>query len=291
MRPKDVDQKKKPEPKGALPGTLLRVCWLARVTSPTVIAAPLLWCIFASITPEDFAPWLRIPWSTVLDAEGIKKLDVDLLAENLITPNAVTKTLTATTIVLFTLYVTDLRTTGRRQGWHLIGHPMNPSRLREFFVWLLLFVLFTIIIGSVTALRVNTLCTPHTALEFTLIAEVVAMFALVLTNRNFNAYLLLVPTLEAKRKQLRAERIARAKERQRERQAKQLEAKRERDRIRAQRARIVELQEACREIDAEVAYLESSDQPRNLIDEELAALHLKRSELEDEIDRLSIDLS
>ena len=291
MRPQEVESKSRTEPKGALPGAFLRLCWLMRVVMPTGVAAPVLWYIFASVTPTDFDTWLLIPWSTLLDGDGFEQLDIDLLAQNLITPNAVTKTLAATIVVLATFYITDLRTTGRRQGWHLVGHPLNASRLKEFFVWLLLFLLFVTVNGFVIGLRVKGLCKPETAIEFVLIGHCVTLFTLVLANRNFNAFLLIVPALEARRKERRTERLARQRERQRLRHEKQLEAKRERDRIRAQRAKIVELQEVCRRIDGDVAYLESSGDPPHLVDEQLAAMKLERSELESEIDRLTLELS
>lgn len=291
MKPQEIEQKKRPETKGALPGTFLRLCWLVRVITPGLIAAPILYQILESVTPTDFDTWLRLPWTKLLDSDRPEKFDIDLFAHNLVTPNAVTKALVGTLIVLFVLYVTDLRTTGRRQGWHLIAHPMNSSRLREFMVWTSLFVVFGTLHAGVIALRVKQLCRGETALEFVLIGLGITLFALVLMNRNFAAFLLLVPTIEARRKQRREARLAYQRAKQRERHERQLEAKRERDRIRAMRAKIVELQEACREIDADVAYLESSDQPRHLVDEEIAALRLKRSELGDEIDRLTVDLS
>jgi len=291
MKPQQVEQQKLPAPKGALPGTFLRLCWFVRMISPSILVAPLLLYVFESVRPTDFDRWLAIPWKALAYGKADAKLDVDLLAENLITPNAVTKTLTATALILVTFYVTDLRTTGRRPGWHLVGHPMNSSRLREFFMWTMLFFLFAAVTGAVIAMRVNDVCKPLTALEFTLIAHLAALLTLVLANRNFAAYLLLVPSIQARRKQARAERIARRKQRLQERQKAQIEAKRERDVIRAKRARIVELQEACRELDADIAYLESSDQPSHLVDEQLAEIRLRRSELDDEIDRLTIELS
>ncbi len=278
-----MDQER--EPYSAEPPTLLeRTEWLFRLAVPLAIGGWIQHRILNSLNPQDLTPWEEFEWKQIATGH-YDSFNVDQLAENLITGNVVTKGFLSIVAFLGSLYFADYLTTARHRS-HAFFVSFGKSTRRRLRFWMILYSFYTaMVVGSSVAL-LPTDASTHSVHRLQMLLHVVVLLVLLVGNDGFNGFAQRLPHLRAKRRHRRMLREKRRAERRRRRDEAEREARARAEAVRAQEAELSHLRLLCSEIDIEIAELEGSSEPEEIVKQQVAQLRAEQAEVAAKINHI-----
>jgi hypothetical protein len=255
-----------------------RLEWLARLTCPLMIGGYIHLRILRSLSDDDLAPWQPFQWSELIRG-NFGTLDINLLAHNALSFNIVTKGMASVLALIGSLYFADYATTGRRRGYLVLASPFGKSFRRRMRFWLLLWGLYVVAVTTAFTLVMRQQINLIATFQLLMIGHVLVTLTLLIANDGFEGFLLLLPEVRARRERKRRHRAKVREERRQRRQREEEEARRCDDAIRERNEQLSRLQMSCNEIEQEIEVLEASDEPGDVVAQQIGELNADRADL------------
>ncbi len=259
--------------------------WLLRLSIPLVIGGYVQLRILRSLSNNDLSPWQPFEWSKIIRGD-FDSLDIDLLAHNMLSLNVLTKGVASMLVLVGSLYFADYATTGRRRGWQVLASPIGKSVRRRLRFWLLLWGLYVAAIATTFAVIISGAATLIAAFRLLMIGHALITIALVVANDGFEGFLQLLPELRIRREQRRRNRDRRRRERRERLRREEEEARRREEALRERQEEIARLRMSCNQIEQEIGELTNSDEPEDVVSQQIGELNAEHADLIQQIQQL-----
>lgn len=268
------------------PATLReRLEWLLRLAIPLAAGGWIEWRILNSLSTADSVPWRSFQWSQMLHGD-FSSFDVDRLAANLASWNIVTKAGASVSVLIVSLYFADYVTTGRRRGWQLLASPFGKSARLRFRFWVILYGFYLLAVAvAVTLIQLQQASVPA-VFRLLMMAHVMVALTLIVANDSFEGFLKQLPGIRQRRQQKQRQRETARRERQQRRREAEAAAQQREQELQARDAEVERLRLACGEIDEQIAVLQGSRAPDDVIRQQVAELQVEYGELQQQIQQL-----
>ena len=262
----------------------MRFAWFWRSYIPHALAVVPVFMLYRSIGAADLEPWADIDYSAIVRLEFDSLPSGDRLVRNLTTLNTATRCLLTVGILVVAWYLSDLFTTGRKSGWMLIAAYGSTSRITTCKVWLgLLTFLLAVVAGTTAAVHCGLLSC-DSAVKWLFAINFALLNTMMTVNRTFESYKLLLPTLDARRKEQRDRRELSRQERAQRRQ----QDEERRRQLQEMRQQLDTIRQQIDGTDHELHELRRSDHDTQLVEERAAELMANRHKLQEQLRQLTI---
>jgi len=262
----------------------MRFAWIWRSYLPHAVAAVPIFLLYRSIGTADLEPWADVDYQAIARLEFDSLPSGDLLLRNLTTLNVATRCLIAVAVLVFAWYLSDLFTTGRKSGWMLIAAYGSTSRITSCKVWLALLAFLLVVVAGTTAAVHCGLLAWDSAVKWLFTIDFALLNIMMTVNRTFESYKLLLPTLDARRKEQRDRRELSRQERAQRRQ----QDEERRRQLQEMRQQLDTIRQQIDGTDHELHELRRSDHDTQLVEERAAELMANRHKLQEQLRQLTI---
>jgi len=269
--------KQKTAPATATPTFLERIEWMIRLVIPIAVGSWIHLKILGSHEPSDIDTWESFQWGEIATGK-FESLDLDILARNLVTPNVLTKGMASLAILLGSLYFADYLTTKRRRTYAFL-RPFGSSRRRRVRFWLALFSIYAVVVLFGIVLVARESASVKSIHRLQVLAHSIIALVLVIANDGFAGFGRVLPELRTQRKQRRDARKRRKADKERRRREEERAAREHAEAIRQYESTLDRLRTTCAEIDEEIERIESSSQPADVIEQQVAELYVEQKEV------------